>query len=131
MSSDPRSDIKQKIEAANAEAVKRINAADPVLVDISPAGEVIPGLKDRMILHAGPPVTWENMCGAQRGAMIGAVLFEAWAKSAEEAERLLQSGAIQFDPNHHHQAVGPMAGTISVSMPVLVVENRVFGNRVF
>ena len=69
-------DIKQKIEIANAEAVRRINAAAPVLVDIAPAGEAIPGLKDRMILHSGPPVDWQRMCGAQRGAMIGAVLFE-------------------------------------------------------
>ena len=59
-------DIKQKIEAANAEAARRINAGDPVLLDIAPAGEVIPGLKDRMILHSGPPVDWAHMCGAQR-----------------------------------------------------------------
>jgi hypothetical protein len=131
MSSDTQSDIKQKIEAANAEVVKRINEAAPVLVDIAPAGEVIPGLNDRMMLHSGPPVDWEKMCGAQRGAMIGVVLFEGWAKSPEEAEKLLQSGAIKFEPNHHHQTVGPMAGTISVSMPVWVVENRAFGNRAF
>jgi hypothetical protein len=111
--------------------VKRINEANPVLTDIAPAGEGIPGLKDRMILHSGPPVTWDKMCGSQRGAMIGVALFEGWAKSAEEAEQLLQSGAIKFEPNHHHQTVGPMAGTISVSMPVWVVENRAFGNRAF
>jgi len=62
----PAEDIKQKIEAANLEAVRRINAADPVLVDIAPAGEVIPGLEDRMILHSGPPIDWHHMCGAQR-----------------------------------------------------------------
>ena len=124
-------DIKQKIEAANAEAVKRINAADPVLVDIEPAGEVIPGLKDRMILHSGPPIDWQRMCGAQRGSMMGVAIFEGWAKSVEEATRLLEKGEIQFEPNHHHQAVGPMAGTISKSMPVWVVENKGFGNRAF
>jgi hypothetical protein len=123
--------IKPKIEAANAEAVRRINAADPVLLDIAPAGEVIPGLKDRMILHSGPPIDWQRMCGAQRGAMIGVLLFEGWAKNADEASKLLESGAIQFEPNHHHQAVGPMAGTISASMPVWVVENKAFGNRAF
>jgi hypothetical protein len=128
---ETRSDIRQRIEAANAEAVKRIHAGDPVLVDIAPAGEVIPGLRDRMILHSGPPVEWGNMCGAQRGSMIGAALFEGWAKNPEEAEKLLQSGTVVIEPNHHHQAVGPMAGTISVSMPVWVVENRAFGNRAF
>jgi hypothetical protein len=124
-------DIKQKIESANVEAVRRINASEPVLVDITPAGEVIPGLQDRMILHSGPPVDWQNMCGAQRGAMIGVVLFEGWAKNVDEALKLLENGSIKFEPNHHHQAVGPMAGTISLSMPVWVVENRTFGNRAF
>jgi hypothetical protein len=124
-------DIKKKIEAANEEAVKRMNAGDPVLVDIAPAGEVIPGLKERMILHSGPPIDWARMCGAQRGAMIGTVLFEEWAKSVEEATNLLESGAILFEPNHHHQAVGPMAGTISPSMPVWVVQNKGFGNLSF
>jgi len=129
--SQPAVDIKQKIEAANAEAGKRINAAEPVLVDIAVAGEIIPGLKDRMVLHSGPPVSWTNMCGAQKGAMIGVLLFEGWAKSPEEAIQLLERGAVQFEPNHHHQAVGPMAGTISKSMPVWVVENRAFGSRAF
>ncbi|MBM4277083.1 MAG: DUF1116 domain-containing protein [Deltaproteobacteria bacterium] len=124
-------DLKQKIETANAETVKQINAGDPVLVDIAPAGEVIPGLQDRMILHSGPPVDWQNMCGAQRGAMIGAVLFENWAANADEAQKLLEAGKVRFEPNHHHQAVGPMAGTISPSMPVWIVENRAFKNRAF
>jgi hypothetical protein len=124
-------DIKQKIEAANLETVRRINAADPVLVDIAPAGEVIPGLQDRMILHSGPPIDWHRMCGAQRGAMIGVVLFEGWAKNEEEALKLLGNGSIKIEPNHHHNAVGPMAGTISSSMPVWVVENKAFGNRAF
>jgi hypothetical protein len=128
---DATSDIKQKIEAANTETVNRINAADPVLVDVVRAGEVVPGLTDRMILHSGPPVRWEEMCGAQRGAMVGVALFEGWAENADQALKLLESGAIAFEPNHHHQAVGPMAGTISVSMPVWVVENRAFGNRAF
>jgi len=124
-------DIKQKIEGANSEAVKRLNTADPALVDIAPAGEVIPGLQDKMILHSGPPVDWAHMCGAQRGAMMGAAIFEGWAKDVDEALRLLESGEIKFEPNHHHQAVGPMAGTISASMPVWVVENRSCGNRAF
>ena len=91
-------DIKKKIEAANEEAVKRLNAGDPVLVDIAPAGEVIPGFQDRMITHSGPPIDWSRMCGAQRGAMIGAVLFEGWAKSPEEASHLLEGGRSALSP---------------------------------
>ncbi len=124
-------EIKQKIETANAETVRRINEADPVLVDIAPAGEVIPGLHDRMVLHSGPPVDWQRMSGAQRGSMLGTALFEGWAKDAGEANDLFASGAIRFEPNHTHQAVGPMAGTISASMPVWIVENKAFGNRAF
>ena len=124
-------DIKQKIEKANEEAANRLNQGDPVLVDIAPAGEVIPGLAGKMILHSGPPIEWKRMCGAQRGAIIGQVLFEGWAKSVEDATAILERGDIRLEPNHHHQTVGPMAGTISPTAPVWVVENRAFGNRAF
>ena len=123
--------IVQAIEAANAEAMSRLVAGDPVLIDLAPAREVIPGLTDRKVLHAGPPVEWSRMSGAQRGAMIGAVLFEKWAQTPDEAEGMLERGEITLEPNHHHQAVGPMAGTITPSMWVFVVENRAFGNRAF
>ncbi|MBG9390054.1 DUF1116 domain-containing protein [Caenimonas aquaedulcis] len=124
-------ELKERIQAANAEALRRIVAADPVLVDVAPAGEVIPGLRDRMILHSGPPIDWNRMCGAQRGAAIGMCLFEGWARDAQEAGRLLAAGEIAFEPNHHHSAVGPMAGTITRNMWVWVVENRAFGNRAY
>ena len=125
------SDIKGKIEAANHEAAARIMGADPILVDIVPAAEVVPGLDDRMVLHSGPPVDWEHMSGAQRGAVMAMTVFEGWAASPGEAEGLLSKGAIKLEPNHHHQAVGPMAGTITGSLPVYVVENRAFGNRAY
>jgi hypothetical protein len=124
-------DIKQKIEKANEEAVRRLIAGEPVLVDIAPAGEVIPGMKGRMITHAGPPIEWSRMCGAQQGAIIGMTLYEGWAKTPDEARKMLDKGEIRLEPNHHHQTVGPMAGTISPSAPVWVVENKAFGNRAF
>jgi hypothetical protein len=123
--------LKERINAANEEVLRRIVAADPVLVDVAPASEVIPGMRDRLILHSGPPVDWARMCGAQRGAAIGMCLFEGWAKDAAEAERLLSSGEIALEPNHHHATVGPMAGTITRNMWVWVVENKAFGNRAF
>jgi len=124
-------DIKQKIEKANEEAAQRLNSGDPVLVDIAPAGEVIRGLGGKMIMHSGPPIEWKRMCGAQRGAIIGQALFEGWANSVDEATAQLDGGEISLEPNHHHQAVGPMAGTISPSAPVWVVENKTFGNRAY
>lgn len=123
--------LKNKIKQANEEAVNRIISAVPVLVDVAPAGEVIPGLEDKMILHAGPPVKWENMSGGQKGSVIGIMLYENWAKTKEEAIKLLEEGKIKLEPNHHHQAVGPMAGTISKSMWVFVVENQAGKNRSF
>jgi hypothetical protein len=123
--------LKERIEAANAEAFRRITAADPVLVDVAPAAEVIPGMRDRLILHSGPPIDWARMCGAQRGAAVGMCLFEGWARDREEAERMIAAGEIAFEPNHHHSTVGPMAGTITRNMWVWVVENKAFGNRAF
>lgn len=126
-------DLKGRIEEANAEAVRRMVAANPVLVDVAPAREVIPAFQrtEKLVLHAGPPVSWERMCGAQKGSAVGIALFEGWAKTPKEAWELLSSGEVKFEPNHHHRAVGPMAGTISPSVPVFVVENRAFGNRAF
>lgn len=124
-------DIKQKIEKANDEAANRMSQDDPVLVDIAPAGEVIPGLKEKMIIHSGPPIEWSHMCGAQRGAIIGQIIYEGWATNIEQATALLEKGGVHLEPNHHHQTVGPMAGTISPSAPVWVVENRYFGNRAY
>lgn len=122
-------DIKQAIGKANDETTRRLMASQPVLVDIAPAGEVIPGLQGRMITHSGPPIDWGRMCGAQQGALMGMVLFEGWADTPDAARRLLESGQVALEPNHPHGAVGPMAGTISPSAPVWVVENRAFGNR--
>lgn len=125
--------LEAKITAANAEVVRRLNAAVPVLVDIAPAGEVVPGLTGRKILHSGPPITWDRMCGAQRGAVLGLVLFEGWARNIDEATALMNSGAVALAPNHHHHAVGSMAGATSPSLPVWVVENQApgAGNRAY
>jgi hypothetical protein len=119
------------IEAANEEALKRLLAADPVLIDVQVAGDVLNGLEDRMIGHAGPPIAWPQMCGPLRGAIQGAIVLEGWAPDLEAADSLAASGGIKFVPNHHLGAVGPMTGMITRSMPVLVVENRTYGNRAY
>jgi hypothetical protein len=116
------------IDAANQRAVERMMEARPVLVGVATASDVIPGLNERRLLHAGPPIAWEAMSGPLRGAVIGATLFEGWAADADEAAELAAAGAISFDPCHHHRAVGPMAGVISPSMAVYVVEDAAHGN---
>jgi hypothetical protein len=119
------------IDAANEEVCRRIRQGRPVLVGMGIARDVIPGMHDRMILHAGPPITWERMCGPQRGAVMGALIYEGIARDEPEAERIAASGGIEFAPCHHHHAVGPMAGVVSPRMPVFIIENKTFGNRAF
>ncbi|MBU2703227.1 hypothetical protein Ga0466249_004367 [Sporomusaceae bacterium BoRhaA] len=118
----------EKIDAANQVAVERLMNARPVLVDIDSALNVIPGMTKKTILHAGPPISWERMAGPMKGAIIGALLYEGVAKNPKEAEKLVLSGAIKFSPCHEHRAVGPMAGIISPSMPVQIIENKTHGN---
>jgi len=119
-----------RVEEANRTAYGRYLAARPRLVDLLLARDAIPGLAagERRILHAGPPIDWPDMCGPQRGAITGAVLYEGWADSLTAAERLVDGGGVALDPCHHHAAVGPMAGVISPSMPVWVVENAAGGD---
>ena len=121
----------EKVEQANSEALRRMLGAEPVLIDVQPAGDVLPGLGERMILHAGPPVEWSRMCGPMRGAIAGIAEFEGWAKDLEEGERLAAEGAFAFHPNHDFGAVGPMTGMTTRSQPVMVVENRTTGNRAY
>jgi hypothetical protein len=78
------------IEEANRQAVARILGAEPRLIDIVPAREALTGLKDRMILHAGPPITWDRMCGPMRGAVAGAIVFEGWADDLKSATKLAE-----------------------------------------
>ena len=124
-------DVAAAVEAANARAVERMLAADPVLVDVAVAGDAIEGLGDRTILHAGPPIEWPDMCGPLKGAVAGAIVLEGWAADLDEAAELAATGGVAFHPNHHFDAVGPMTGIITRSMPVMAVENRAFGNRAY
>ncbi len=117
------------IDQANADAVGRMISARPTLTGVATARDVVPDLRDRLLLHAGPPIGWERMSGPLRGAVIGALLFEGWAADEGEATDLAASGEIDFEPCHHHGAAGPMAGVISPSMAVYVVE--IEGGRAF
>jgi hypothetical protein len=121
------------VEHANQLAFARFLEANPVLTDVAIARDVVPAMDSnrRLILHAGPPIAWPAMCGPMRGAVLGAILLEGWAESIAAATRLVDAGSIALEPCHHHGAVGPMAGIISPSMPVWVVENATGGNRAY
>jgi hypothetical protein len=119
------------IDQANLTAVTRMLEARPVLIGLGRARDVIPGMRENLLLHAGPPISWERMSGPLRGAIIGALIYEGKASEVAEAEELAQSGEIDFEPCHHHGTVGPMAGVTSPSMMVYIVENQTHGNRAF
>lgn len=123
--------VREKIASANQEAVQKMMDADPLLVDMEVANKSIPNLQEKMILHAGPPIPWQRMSGALKGAISGAILFEQWSNTIEDAEKLAASGNIIFDSAHNHSAVGPMAGVISPNMPVFIVKDRSTNNSAF
>ena len=120
-----------EVDTANRRAFEAYLSSEPVVVDVAPAVEAIPALHGRLLLHAGPPIDVSAMCGPMRGALVGAVLLEGWAATAEDAEAMLDRHAVAVEPCHHHGAVGPMAGVISPSMPVWVIEDGATGRRTF
>jgi len=123
--------VKIDVQAANKEAVSRIQSAVPVIKGIGIAKDIVPGMKKNLILHAGPPITWARMSGPMRGAVMGALIYEGFAKNAAEAEKVAASSEIEFAPWHEHNGVGPMAGVATASMPVWIVENKTHGNRAY
>lgn len=121
----------EKVEQANLTAISRIKDAHPFLIDIDLAVNVVPGMHSKKILHSGPPIEWKDMAGPVQGAIVGALIFEKLASNEDEARALIEAGEIEFSPCHEHSAVGPMAGILSASMPVHIVENRTHGNRAY
>ncbi len=116
------------IEKANAAATDRMMEARPVVVGMGKAIEVVPGMRDNLLMHAGPPITWERASGPMKGAITGALIYEGKAKDMDQAQKLVESGEIDLEPCHHHQSVGPMAGVTSANMSVYILENKTHGN---
>lgn len=112
------------IAAANRDCLARIQESTATLVDVRRAKEAIPGMGERSVFHAGPPLPWERMCGPMRGAIAGACLFEGWARTLEEAEALAAGGGLHFDSLHNHRACGPMSGVTTPSMMVQVIRSE-------
>ena len=119
------------IEQANQTAVARMMEARPILKTVATARDVIPGMQEDLLLHAGPPITWERASGPMKGAIVGALIFEGKAHDWQSAEALVTSGQIALEPCHEHRSVGPMAGVTSASMKVYVIENETHGNQAY
>lgn len=121
----------EEIFEANKKVVEILKSSQSRLIGVEPAIDVVPGMKKKLILHAGPPIAWEDMCGPMEGAVIGALIYEGLAEDEDSARELAASGEIEFAPCHEHSAVGPMAGVMSASMPVHIIENTKYGNKAY
>lgn len=121
----------QTIDEANKAVVQKMIGSAPFLTDVVPAHTVIPELTEHVLLHAGPPIKYENMTDPMQGSCVGAILFEGWAKDEQGARELLENGKITFIPCHHVNAVGPMGGITSMNMPLVVVVNKEHGNEAY
>lgn len=119
------------INKANQQAVENLQKAQPTLIGIGIAVNEIPNMDKMTVLHAGPPIAWERMSGPLRGAIIGGLIYEGLATDEDSAVKLVESGQIKFDSCHHHNAVGPMAGVTTASMPVWIIKNEAFGNYAY
>ena len=116
-----------QIDSANAEALARLGAVDPVVVDVALAGDVLPGYRPNLVLTSGAPLAWSDYVGGQRDALIGAAQFEGLAPTREAAIAGFESGEIEIGSCHDYAAVGSLAGIYTASMPVFVVEDRAVG----
>ena len=120
-----------KRHMANSSSFQHLCDVDPVLVDVLPAIDVVPGMSRETILTSGPPMPWRDYFGGQRDAVIGAALFEGVAGSVEEADAKFSSGDLKVDGCHDYKCIGSLAGVYSASMPVFVVENKAGGNTAY
>jgi len=117
-------ELKDKIKEANKKAANRMTSAEPVLIDLKPAIEVVPGMKDNSILHAGPPIEWERMCSTVKEFAIKTIMNEKLAKTREEAIKMAKRDEIEFSPAHDHNAVVGGYGVISASQYVFILQNK-------
>mgnify|MGYP000043456613 CR=1 FL=1 len=119
------------VDAANAEALRRLDTGVPVLSAVRPAGEVVPTLGDRMLLHAGPRLDLPNACDPLRRSMRAAVVAEGWADDVDAADRLLCAGEVTLSPANESGVVVPMATVMGPTTPVWVVTNDAGGTRAY
>lgn len=123
--------VAKEIQLANEKVIDFLQNSDPYWVGMKPAIEVVPDMKEGIILHSGPDIPWEEMCQTQRQGGINGVLYEGYAKTPEEAEAMLKSGEITFAPGNDYHIVVPGSGIATPHMVMNVVEDRYSGVKGF
>src|SRR5262249_31239292 len=126
-----RPEIDSQRHEANASALARMTGAEPVLVDVRTAGEVVPGLAANMVLTSGPPMPWPDYTGGEPNAILNGAVYEGLAPNQRAADQAIQAGEIILDSTHAHGCVGSVAGIYTASMPVFVVHNATNGNTAY
>jgi hypothetical protein len=129
--SDPAAEGSARRRAANAAAFERLVGGHPFLIDVRPAIDVVPGMVPDLVLHAGPPLEWDEMVPPMQAAVQGAMVYGGRCRTLDEAAALARDRILRFAPAHDHGMVGPMAGGVSATMPVFVVRNETYGNLAF
>jgi len=110
-----------RVDAANAEVIDRLDRGVPMLLGVETAGAVVEGLESGTVLHCGPPIGWSEMCDPLRRSIRAAVVAEEWAPDRDAADRMLNAGEIRLGAANEHSTVVPMASAIGPSAPVYVV----------
>jgi|SRR5262245_15319643 len=123
--------LHEQVAAANAEVLRRLNAGTPMLVGVSRADSVIPGLSAPTVLHSGPAIDWADMCDPLRRSISAAVVSEGWTSNVAEVPTLVGDGRVRLGAANAHDTVLPMATAIGPSAPVVVVDNEEAGTRAF
>ena len=116
---------------ANAEALRRLTEATPMLVGVAPAGDVVPGMEPHVILTSGAPLDWPDYTGGQRRAVLHGAVYEGLADSPEQADERIRAGRILVRATQQHSCIGSVAGIYTASMPVLVAEETTTGTRAY
>lgn len=124
-------ELKEKIAKSNAEAIQMLNAAEGHWVGLEKAIKAIPGFKENMIMHSGPPIAWKDMIGVQKRGVCYGAIHAGLAKTVEEAAAMVEAGEIELASCNDHFAIGAAAGIVTHNMVVNIVEDVVHGNRAY
>ncbi len=108
------------MHTADQQALDVMEGVRPVWNGLVRASDAMP-IGDRMILHAGPPVTADRMAKAVCNSATMAVLFEGWADRIEDAHEMISAGDVVLKPAQDLAAVVPLASVLSPTMLVQVV----------
>src|SRR5580704_11249910 len=97
----------ERIDAANAEVLRRLDRGIPVLTGITTVAEAVPGLAEATLLHCGPAIGYAH------------------------APDPLRRGEIGLSPANAHRVVVPMATALGTGAPLYTVTNEAGGTTAY